>query len=275
MGKAWILGAAAAAIAGGAQADELVLNGVVGRVVVTPENRPDMVVQVQPGRALGAPRVRREGARIIVEGGQEVRGCNMRGGDTEVRLRGGTRLRLSEAPLITVRAPLNVHVRTEKNGALAGQIGPTRNLHLASGGCAQWTVGDVAGALVLTQSGGSTARVGQAASARMVASGGGVINAGQVRALDASASGGGVVRVAGVTGPGAAGASGGGRVRVEGGRTGLLRANASGGGWVDYGGSADGLDATASGGGRVDVARVTGPVNRRRESGGGVVRIRN
>lgn len=275
MAKAWIIAAALAAAAGAAQAEELVLNGVVARVTITPENRSDMVVTVQPGRGLAAPRMRREGERIIVEGGQEVRGCNTRQGVTDVRLRGGGRVSMAEAPTITVRAPRSLSISTRGNGAVSGRIGPMQNLQLASGGCSNWTLGDVAGSLTLTQSGGSRADAGAAGSAQMSASGGGVINAGQVRTLDARASGGGVVRVAGVAGPMTANASGGGSVRIAGGRTGLLRATASGGGWVDYAGSAEGLEANASGGGRVEVGRVTGSVDRRRASGGGVVRVRN
>ena len=275
MRGAWIIGAAAAALTAGAAQAEVIMNGVVARVVVIPENRADYAVQVQPGRgSVPAPRVRREGQRLVVDGGLRVRQCNSNGGSVQVRIADVGRIDMAEAPLITVRAPRNVSLQTGGNGALSGQIGPTQNLSLSSGGCSNWKVGDVAGTLNITQSGGSSATVGQARVARVNASGGGTVSLTRVGDLQADSSGGGVVRVGTVAGPMRAEASGGGGVRVAGGQTGVLRASASGGGWVDYDGSARELDANASGGGRVKVARVTGAV-RRSASGGGSIRVGN
>jgi hypothetical protein len=268
MRSAWIIGAAAA-FAGGAQAAELYLDEAVARVVIIPESRSDIAVTVQQGRAPIALRVSRQGDRTVVHGGYQTNQCSNRNGSTEVRLRRGGTMNMEDAPLVTVRAPRSLTVRT-RGGAVHGRVGALDNLTLSAGGCSQWSIADVAGTIDLNQSGGATATVGRARTARLGASGGGTIRAQSVGSLDADASGGGVVRVASVNGAMSADASGGGGVKVEGGRTGLLRAGASGGGWVDYDGVADSLDAEASGGGRVNVARVLGQVNRRASGGGHV-----
>ena len=272
MKAAWMIGAAAAALAGGAEAAELVLDGVVGRVQVVTENRGDIAVSTQPGSGLPAPRVTRSGDRVVVEGGHEVRNCNSDKDGMTVALRGDRRiLDLSQGPVITVRAPRSVSI-VSRNGAVMGSVGSAQDLHVKSGGCSSWTVGDVAGTLRLEQSGGANARAGNARVARLSASGGGFIRTGAVSSLEADASGGGQIRVAQVTGPADLGASGGAQVNVEQGRTGLLKAHASGAGIIRYGGVAESLDASASGAAHVRVAQVTGRVNRS-ASGMGSVEI--
>lgn len=273
MKAAWMIGAAAAALAGGAEAAELVLDGVVGRVEVVTENRSDIAVSVQPGAGLPAPRVTRSGDRMVVEGGHEVRNCNSDEDGMTVALRDGRRIvDLAQGPVITVRAPRSVTIVSRK-GAVLGRVGSAQDLQLTGGGCSSWSIGDVAGTLRLDQSGGANARAGNARVAHLSASGGGHIRAGAVSSLEADASGGGNIRVARVNGPADLGASGGAHVDVEQGRTALLKAHASGAGVIRYGGSAESLDASASGAAHVRVAQVTGQVIRRSASGMGSVEI--
>jgi hypothetical protein len=290
MRAALMIGAGAAVLAGAARAQEVQMDGVVARVVVIPESRANLEVTVQPGGAGFEPvRVRREGQRVVLEGGLDVNQCKTNNGGTTLRTRGGRRLQLSAAPLVTIRSPRSLAISTRR-GAVEGQVGPMQNLSLSSGGCSRWRLADVSGQLQLTQSGGSRTVAGQARSARLQASGGGSIETGPVGSLDAGASGGGrlqvgtvggplnadasgggVIRVASVSGAVTAEASGGGGVSIAGGRSGMLKASASGGGWVDHDGAASGLSARASGGGRVQVASLDGPVRERSESGGGRV----
>ena len=269
MRSAWIIGAAAVAFGGATQAQDLYLDQAVARVVIIPEARSDIAVTVQQGRAPIALRVSRQGPRTVVHGGYEANQCHNNNGSTRVRLRQMGTINIEDAPLVTVRAPRSLTVRT-RGGAVHGRVGALDNLTLSSGGCSQWSIADVAGTIALNQSGGASATVGRARTARFGASGGGTIRAQSVGSLDADASGGGTIRVGSVNGPTTAEASGGGGVKVEGGRTGLLRASASGGGWVDHEGMADALEADASGGGRVNVARVLGRVDRRASGGGHV-----
>ena len=267
------------------------MDGVIARVVVIPENRADVAVNVHPGAAGLPVQVRRVGSRTVLEGGQEVNRCRGEGPGRTVRTRGGRQIAMGAAPLITIRAPRNVVIETRK-GAVQGEVGPAQNLSVSSGGCSSWRVADVAGDLQLRQGGGARAVAGRARRAQLSASGGGSIQAGAVGELRAGASGGGNLRVASVAGPLTADSSGGGVIRIEaasgpvtaeasggggvgiaGGRSGLLQASASGGGWVTHGGVAAGLNARASGGGRVRVAAVNGPVQQRSASGGGVISI--
>lgn len=267
----WGLGVAL--LAGSAQAAEVVFSDVVARVVVIPEARADVAVDVQPGRASMPPvKVKTAGGRTILEGGTPVNWCSSNRNGTSVRTRSFRKLDLADAPLITIRAPQTVSL-SGRNSGLQGRVGPSRNLSLNMGGCSNWTVGDVADALTLDLSGGAQVSAGRAQRGRFEASGGGVIRAGALGELQADGSGGGSIRVASVSGPVSADASGGGNIEIEGGRTGLLDAEASGGGWVSHKGAAERLRADASGGGRVRVAQVTGGIDRQSESGGGSVTV--
>ena len=289
--RALLIGASAAALAGCAQAQDILLDGVVARVVVVLEARADVSIDVRPGDAALPVRVRREGGRTVLEGGLEVDRCRGDGPGRTVRIRGGRELPIRAAPLVTIRAPRSLSISTRK-GAVQGEVGPTQNLAVSSGGCSTWRVADVAGNLQLQQGGGARAVAGRARVARLNASGGGSIQAGPVGELQAGASGGGDLRVVSVAGPLTADASGGGVIRIEnvsgpitaeasggggvgvaGGRSGALQARASGGGWVRHGGTAGGLSARASGGGSIRVAAVNGPIHQRAASGGGTVRI--
>ena len=275
MKLALLAGAAAvlSTFAGGAQAADLLLQGVVGRVEVINEARSDIAVDVRPGSAaVPVPRVTRSGNRVVIDGGVDPRQCNNNRGVTTVTLRGGGEFNLDQAPVITVRAPRSLSI-VSRNGAVQGRVGSAQDLALSSGGCSNWTVGDVAGTLRLDQSGGAQARAGGARIANLEASGGGFIRTGAVASLNADASGGGRIDVAQADGPTSLGASGGAHVTVGRGRTGLLRANASGAGHINYGGSAQSLDASASGAAHVRVAQVTGQVVRRHASGMGSVSI--
>ena len=275
MKYALVIGAAAAAFAGTAQAEQLVLDGVIGRVEVITESRADIAVSVQPGAGLPAPRVTRTGGRVTIDGGfdDQVRNCNTNSDGMTVELRGGGReIHLSQGPVITVRAPRALSLVSRK-GAVMGRVGSAQDLSITSGGCSVWSVGNVAGTLRLDQSGGANVRAGDVRVARFSASGGGNIRADTVSSLDAEASGGAQIRVGRAVGPTELDASGGAQVHSDQGRTGLLKAHASGAGVIRYGGSADQLDASASGAAHVRVAQVTGQVIRRSASGMGSVEI--
>src|SRR5687767_11323623 len=107
-----IIGAAAAALAGGANAAELRIEDTVARVQIVPEARGDILVEVRPGSGLPAPVVRRSGDRITVSGDLETRGCNRDEDGMTVRLRGRDSVDMAEAPLVLVRAPRSFTVST-------------------------------------------------------------------------------------------------------------------------------------------------------------------
>ena len=265
----WIAGAAALAVAGGAQAAELRLDGVVARVNIVPQARSDISVQVQPGRGGLPVQVQRTGAGVTVRGGYTANNCRGDGENMRVRVRGQGEFHISDAPLITAYVPRSVAV-TKRGGAVSGSIGPTQDLSISAGGCSRFVIGDVAGSLVAEQSGGAALQGGSARTAELEASGGGAISLRSVGRLDVEASGGGAVNVASVSGPVDAEGSGGGVVRIRAGRATPLRAEASGGGVVDFDGVAANLDAEASGGGVVRVASATGNVSRSASGGGHV-----
>ena len=271
MRTGWIAGAAALALAGGAQAAELTLDGVVARVNIVPQARSDIQVQVQPGRAGLPVTVQRTGQGVTVRGGYTANNCRSDGADMRVRVRGHGEYRIADAPTITAYVPRSVAV-SKRGGAVLGSIGPTQDLTFEAGGCSRFTIADVAGTLELEQSGGASVQAGSARIANLEASGGGAISLRSAGRLDVEASGGGAVNVASVSGPVDAEGSGGGVVRIRAGRASPLKAEASGGGVVDFDGVAANLDAEASGGGVVRVAQATGSISRS-SSGGGHVSV--
>lgn len=264
MRTAWIMGAATAAFAGAANAQDLSIEHAAARVVVIPEARGNIQVTVAPGaeRQLPAIQVRPRGDRVVVEGGlrNRIEGCD--GKNRTVRIRGVGRVPVASLPLITARVPLNAKVGAGQ--AVFGSIGRTQNLSLSAAGCGDWTVADVANRLELSLAGSGDVRgagVGGAAEVS-VAGAGDVYLASVGRGLETSIAGAGDVRVQTVDGPLSASIVGAGDVIVEGGRMAAVNASIAGAGDVRIGGVASSLSASIMGAGDVRVARVTGPVSR-------------
>jgi len=258
----------------GAQAAELVLDGLVAWVTVVPEARSDFAVEVQPGRGSLPPvTVTQDGGRAVLTNGVEVGACAQANGSLQVGLRGGGRAEMREAPRVIVHAPRTLRV-SGTNSGLIGTIGPSADLDIRQVGCAFWDVADVAGMLQVEMSGGASLTAGAVGAALLRASAGGAITTGPVADLVAEASSGGSVRVASALGAVEASASAGGWIEIEGGQATTLRANASGGGRIEHDGRIAALSASASSGGRVEVSQ-TDDVISRSVSGGGQVIVGN
>lgn len=172
------LGVSALASAALAQGRPVVrIEQAAARVVVIPEQRRDVAVSVRPGAA-GLPtlRVRREGARVVVDGGltaglfDRLRGrpsaadCVASDGRPAVKARGLT-WGIGQLPMITVRAPFDVEV--EASGAVFGFIGPTSRTTLASDGCGDWALGS-APYLAIRQAGSGRIQAQDSASSLSV-----------------------------------------------------------------------------------------------------------
>lgn len=259
--------------AGAASAGEVEINDAVARVVVIPENRTDIDVSVTHGSTdLPQLRVRRRGSDVIIDGGldRRIRGCQ--GGSdfvsdptqmprgVTVEVRGHGRIDLADAPLIVIRAPLDVDV--DSDGAVWGTIGRARSVELGAGGCGDWTVGNVEGSLSVAVGGSGDVRTGTAQALEVAVGGSGDVRTGAVTSADLAVGGSGDITVASVNGPVDIAIGGSGNVTINGGRAPRLEVAIAGSGEVNFGGEAGDLEAAIAGSGDISVARVTGRVER-------------
>jgi hypothetical protein len=249
-----------------AAAQSVEIREAVARVVVIPEDRTDVAVEVEAGRSgLPAPRVERRGddVRILGELGRNaVRNC--RSGDAEARqpgqgasveVRGQGRIAMADAPLIVVRTPRDVDVSA--GGAVFGSVGRgARSLELGSAGCGGWTVANVDGPVSLNVGGSGSIRAGTSSALSVNVGGSGSVRAGATRGLEANIGGSGSVLVASVIG---------------GGRIGRLSAAVAGSGSVDAEAPVGDVSASIVGSGSVRVASVSGNLSQNRMGSGRVI----
>ncbi|WP_262423005.1 hypothetical protein [Brevundimonas denitrificans] len=190
MKPAYLVAAATAALAlaGVAHAGEVEIRDAVARVVVIPEDRTDIAVEIEHGSStLDRLTVTRRGSDIIIDGGlsgSAVRNCtsgpaNARqpGEGARVEVRGHGTINVSDAPLVVVRTPRDVDVdagrsggrsrllgivRGGSGGAVFGSIGRgASSIELGNRGCGDWTVANTDGDLDISNSGSGTIRAGR------------------------------------------------------------------------------------------------------------------
>ena len=263
--------ALAVAMAGQSAAAELVLDDAVARVVVIPEARADIQVEVAPGRN-GAPAVRvsRSGDTVTVSGGSRIKMCNFdQDGESWLMLKGGDRIEMDDIASVTVRAPRDVRI-SGGGGAILGSIGRSQTLNIEQSGCANWTAADVAGPLTAEMSAGANLRAGSTPSARLSADSGGAVRVVRADRLEATATAGGAVKAvsAGVV---EATATGGGVVSIDGGSSRSLTGTATGGAHIRHKGQVGELEANASGGAVIRVAHASRVLSSSSHGGSSVV----
>lgn len=243
----------------------------VARVVVIPEARGDVDIRVAGGDPRLPPlQVRREGARIVVDGGlaRRIGGCSStrwgwngdsRSWNPSVDVRGLGRIALRDMPVITVRTPMQANVGAD--GAVWGEVGPSDQLNLAHSGCGDWTVAPVRGTFDLASRGSGDTRarsVGRLASA-IQGSGDLVLDSVEGPAV-LSIAGSGDVKIERVSGAVSGDIAGSGDIRIGSGRAPNVSVRIAGSGDFIFGGEVGALSAQVAGSGDVHVARVDGPV---------------
>ena len=248
------------------------------RVVVIPEARGDVDVRIAGGdRRLPPLQARREGARIVVDGGlaRRIGNCSSTrlgatGGDQAVDVRGLGRLALRDLPVITVRTPMQANVGA--GGAVWGEVGATDQLHLAHSGCGDWTVAPVRGEFDLSAQGSGDTRARSVGRLNSAVQGSGDLAVDSVEGPAAlSIAGSGDVRVGRVSGAVSSSIAGSGDVRIASGRAPNVAVRIAGSGDFVFGGEAGALSAQVAGSGDVHVARVTGPVAKSVQGSGEVI----
>lgn len=301
---------AAAAIGAPAfAAPGVTVQNAAARMVVIPEARSDVRVDVQRGAdpRLPVPEVRRDGDRVIVDGGLRGRigGCGTFGVDwrvfqhdrseanphvQRVMIRGVGPLTLDRLPVITAHVPMRAALSADH--AVFGRVGPSETLSLASSGCGDWVVGDVAGPLSVETSGSGDVRAGRAGQLRIAIAGSGDfvgdavardasiathgsgdVSLGRVGGrLEAELAGSGDLAAREVFGPVASHQSGSGDVVIRGGRSPSVAVQTSGSGDFAFKGEAGSVSAQSSGSGDIQVAHASGPVAKS-HSGSGEIEV--
>ncbi|WP_415289413.1 DUF2807 domain-containing protein [Brevundimonas sp. S1H14] len=272
--------AASAVLAAPAFAAEVTIRNAVARVIVIPEDRADVGVEITQGSAdLPELRIERRGDQVRIDGGLGrsrgmgfnsglIGSCNngradarQPGDGATVEVRGKGRIRMEDAPMIVLRTPRDVDVNG--GGAVFGSIGRgARSVDLGSGGCGSWTVANVEETLGVVMSGSGNIRTGTSSSLDISVSGSGSISAGATRDLDISSSGSGNVTVASMNGDADISISGSGDIWIRNGQALSLEAAINGSGNVRFDGTARSVEAAIAGSGNVRVSKVTGLVSR-------------
>ena len=272
---------AALAAAQPAAAQEAEIRNAVARVIVIPEDRADIAVEITRGSAdLPQLTVERRGDKVRIDGGlgrrrsllqfsnDSIRSCSSGRADgrqpgegATVEVGGVGRIRLEDAPLIVLRTPRDVDVSS--GSGVYGAIGRgARTVDLGAGGCGNWTVANVDGRLEVGVGGSGVVRTGASRSLNASVGGSGSILAGATGDLEANVGGSGNIVVAGVNGATDISIGGSGDVTIRGGRATSLEVAIAGSGNVRFDGTAGSLEASIAGSGDVRVAEVTGPVSR-------------
>ena len=224
MKPAYLVAAATAAFAfvGAAQAAEVEIRDAVARVVVIPEDRSDIAVEIEHGSSgLDRLTVTRRGSDVIIDGGlsgNAVRNCTsgpagatQPGEGARVEVRGHGTINVSDAPLVVVRTPRDVDVsasqsggrlrllgiRSGSGGAVYGSIGRgATSIDLGNRGCGDWTVANTDGDLDISNAGSGAIRAGTSRSLDLSVAGSGGVSAGATGAADISVAGSGNITLA-------------------------------------------------------------------------------
>ncbi|MDO1560233.1 DUF2807 domain-containing protein [Brevundimonas sp. 2R-24] len=279
--RALLASAALIGAAGAAQASEVRIKDAVARVVVIPENRADIAVEVSGGGGrLPTLEVRRQGDDVIVDGGldRRIQNCESRRdsimspaeptADVRVDVRGIGEVPLTEAPLVTIRTPMDARVRA--GGAVWGAVGRTNTLDLGSAGCGDWTVGNVQQRLSVSIAGSGDVAAGTSGELNVNIAGSGDVRTAATRSVEANIAGSGDLHVTSMDGSLDASIAGSGDVRVAGGRATTVSVAIAGSGDVILDGAAQSLNANIIGSGDVRVASA-GSVTRRVMGSGDVI----
>ncbi len=271
IGAAGVL--AVSALAGAANAaTDLEIKDAVVRVVVIPEARSDVKVEVVKRNAALPMDMRVDGDTVKIDGNlgrNAIRNCSAHNGKTHVTVRDKGDINYEDMPQIIVRTPMDVKVRV--GGAVFGQIGASGSVNLGNVGCGDWKVADTRGLLRLSQAGSGDVEAGRSGGLEVRIAGSGDVVAGAVAtSAKVEIAGSGDVEIASATGDVEARIAGSGDIAIRGGRASRLDASIAGSGDISFDGAVGSVKAQIAGSGDVNVKRVEGAVEKRVMGSGGV-----
>jgi len=239
--------------------DRVRVRYVAARVVVTPEDRTDVSVEIDnsAGRT-PMPEVSLDDDRVEINGllRGRIEDCTAEGAE----LRGYDAVTLADMPLITIRVPRDVDV--DLGGAGTTEIGASNSLELDHRGCSSVNVGDVAGEANIDLAGSGEITMGSAASLNADVAGSGRINTGVISGdANVDIAGSGTVNIAALNGALETDGAGSGNVVVNGGAVTRANIDLAGSGDVEINTSVSSLDVSIVGSGDVNVNGVVGTID--------------
>lgn len=249
--------------AGAAHAASVEVKDAVARVVVIPEARSDIKVEMLTTNPRLPITVRTQGDRTIVDGnlGRRIRSCHAEGGRVRVRVSNVGDVAYDDMPQIVIRTPRDVKVGA--GGAVFGSVGKSASLDLSNAGCGDWTVANVAGKLKINQAGSGDTNTGSAGEAILRVAGSGDVRTGAISGpMTVEVAGSGDIDTVSIAGSLNVKMAGSGDVKVSGGRATDIVVSIAGSGDVSMGGTAENLRARIAGSGDVRVKQVTGQVSK-------------
>lgn len=280
-----LLAVVAFALAANAQ-PEVRIKDAVARVVVIPEDRSDVGVEITQGSSsLPALEMRRHGRDVEILGllrdqpirRSRIRNCQTGPADARqpgdgawAEVRDVGRVALADAPLIVLRTPREVDVSV--NGAVFGAIGRNAtSIELGNAGCGAWTVANTSGDLSISAAGSGPVRAGTSRTLDLSVAGSGDVTAGATASADIAVAGSGNVSVASAQGEIDVSIAGSGNVLIRGGTSRDLEVSIAGSGDVEHRGEVGDVDVSIVGSGDVRVARANGQISRSIIGSGDVV----
>jgi len=252
------------AMAGGvANAPSVEVKDAVARVVVIPDDRSDVKVEIIAANPNLPLQVRSQGGKWIIDGNldRRIRECHGTEGRVTVRVSGLGDIAYADMPQVVIRTPRDTDLAT--GGAVFGSIGKTASLNFSNAGCGDWTIANVAGKFRLNEAGSGDINAGSSGEAVIRIAGSGDVRAQAVTGrLDVEVAGSGDVWTASIGGPLNVRVAGSGDVRVAGGHADMASITIAGSGDVRFDGVAGELKAKIAGSGDVNVKQVTGAVSK-------------
>lgn len=206
---------AAAAPAAALAAPSVEIKDAVARVVIVPEARDDIRVDIVRKNDALPFKITVHGDKVVVDGdlGRRVQSCRGTGEGASVRVERLGEVAHRDMPQLVIRTPRDVQIAV--SGAVYGVAGRSASLDLAKGGCGDWTIANVVGKLKISQAGDGETRVGQTGEAHLRVAGSGSIRTAAVRnGLKVDIAGSGDVASTSVSGPYTISIAGSGDVRA-------------------------------------------------------------
>jgi hypothetical protein len=259
----YVLSAAALAVAGSAHAASIEIKDAVVRIIVIPEARGDIQVQVLSPNSRLPLKVRIQDDRVIIDGSlqRKIRSCGSAASGSTVQVAGLGVVAYRDMPQVVLRTPLDVRIGA--GGAVFGSIGKSASLQLSNAGCGDWTIANVKGRLKIDQAGSGDTRTGSAGEAALRVAGSGDISTQAIGGgMSVDIAGSGDVKAASINGPLDVKTAGSGDVFVAGGHGGAMTASVAGSGSVTFHGVVQSLKARVTGSGDIRVKAVTGAVSK-------------
>jgi hypothetical protein len=250
-------------IGGVAHAASVEIKDAVTRLVVIPEARSDIKVEMLSTNPSLPLQVRTLGDQVIIDGDldRRIKNCYAIGGRVRVHVSGIGDVSYDDMPQVVVRVPKDSKVSA--GGAVFGSVGKSNSFELESLGCGDWKIANVAKKLTIKVAGSGDIDTGSAGEAVVRVAGSGDVSTGAISGpLTVDVAGSGDVSASSIDGALSVKIAGSGDVDVGGGKSSDVIVSVAGSGNVTFDGVAQNLRARVAGSGDVHVKQVTGEVSK-------------